>query len=51
MRNAVRRFGVVPTLIEWDSDFPTLADLVGEADKARAIIARVAAEDGVRAAQ
>lgn len=37
--HAVRRFGAVPTLIEWDSDFPSLNDLVAEADKARAIIA------------
>jgi hypothetical protein len=31
---AVRRFGRVPTLIEWDSDLPALAVLVGEANKA-----------------
>jgi uncharacterized protein (UPF0276 family) len=31
----------VPTLIEWDQDFPTLAELVSEADKARAIIEHV----------
>jgi len=49
--HAVRRFGVVPTLIEWDSDFPSLTDLVGEADKARAVIAKVQAEGGLRAAQ
>lgn len=35
---AVRRHGVIPTLIEWDQDFPTLEVLVGEADKAREII-------------
>lgn len=38
---AVKRFGVKPTLIEWDQDFPSLKTLVGEADKARAIIAAV----------
>ncbi len=38
---AVKRFGAVPTLIEWDKDYPTLEVLVGEADKARAIIKRV----------
>ncbi len=41
--HAVRRFGPVPTLIEWDQDFPTLERLVAEADKARAIIRRVVA--------
>ena len=41
---AVRRFGTVPTLIEWDQDFPTLETLVAEADKARAIIRNVAEE-------
>jgi uncharacterized protein (UPF0276 family) len=39
--HAVRTIGVVPTLIEWDQDFPTLAELVSEADKARAIIEHV----------
>jgi len=48
---AVRRFGVVPTLIEWDQDFPTLETLVGEADKARAIIARVQNESAAHAAR
>jgi uncharacterized protein len=42
--HAVRRFGAVPTLIEWDSDFPDLTTLVAEADKARAIIKRVHSE-------
>jgi uncharacterized protein len=31
---ALRRFGYVPTLIEWDSDVPTLDVLVAEAAKA-----------------
>jgi len=39
--HAVKRVGVVPTLIEWDNDIPDLTVLVGEADKARAIIAQV----------
>lgn len=39
--HAVKTIGVRPTLIEWDQDFPTLEALVGEADKARAIIARI----------
>ncbi len=33
---ALARFGLVPTLIEWDTDIPTLDVLVGEADAARA---------------
>lgn len=49
--HAVRRVGVVPTLIEWDQDFPTLETLVGEADKARAIIAGVKAEGLSHAAE
>lgn len=34
---AVRRFGNVPTLIEWDTDIPPLPVLVGEARRADAI--------------
>ncbi|PKH07215.1 DUF692 domain-containing protein [Moritella sp. Urea-trap-13] len=36
-RQALTRFGAVPTLIEWDSDLPTWSVLVGEAKKARDI--------------
>lgn len=36
--HAVKRFGAVPTLIEWDQDFPDFAVLLGEADKARHIL-------------
>ncbi len=36
-RQAVRRFGPLPTLIEWDTDLPELAVLVDEARKAEAI--------------
>jgi uncharacterized protein (UPF0276 family) len=39
--HAIRRFGVKPTLIEWDNDIPPLATLVGEAH--RADVARDAA--------
>lgn len=39
---ALRRFGRVPTLIEWDTDLPTLDVLLGEADKARALADRLA---------
>jgi uncharacterized protein len=34
-RHAVKRFGNVPTLIEWDTDIPPLAVLLAEADLAR----------------
>ncbi|QFI37641.1 DUF692 domain-containing protein [Moritella marina ATCC 15381] len=36
-RQALTRFGAVPTLVEWDSDLPTWSVLVGEAKKARHI--------------
>ena len=34
---AVRRFGPVPTLIEWDNDLPPFAVLMGEAARADAV--------------
>ena len=37
-RLAVARFGPVPTLIEWDQDFPPLQTLLDEASQARAVI-------------
>ncbi len=36
--HAARRFGRVPTLIEWDQDFPALEVLLMEAAKARRIL-------------
>ena len=42
---ALRRFGPVPTLIEWDTDVPPLEVLIGEAQHADALIA--AANAGV----
>ena len=36
-RAALRRFGSLPTLIEWDTDIPPLDELLGEARKAEAI--------------
>lgn len=36
--HAARRFGRVPTLIEWDQDFPALEVLLAEAVKARRIL-------------
>jgi uncharacterized protein (UPF0276 family) len=41
---AVKRFGPVPTLIEWDNRIPPLGILVAEADKAAAILARTTKE-------
>ena len=38
-RLAIDRFGCVPTLIEWDTDIPALDVLLGEAQKADAILA------------
>ena len=49
--HAVRKLGPVPTLIEWDQDFPALEELVGEADRARAIISKVRAEGFSHAAE
>ncbi|OFA03160.1 DUF692 family multinuclear iron-containing protein [Duganella sp. HH101] len=40
---ALQRFGAVPTLIEWDTDIPELGVLLGEADKAEALLRRHAA--------
>ena len=37
-RDAVRRFGPVPTLIEWDTDLPALGVLMAEAEKAQLIM-------------
>lgn len=47
---ALRRFGRVPTLIEWDTDLPALDVLLGEADKARALADRLAPGAPVRPA-
>ncbi len=38
-RAALRRFGRVPTLIEWDTDIPALEVLLAEADKANRLAA------------
>jgi uncharacterized protein (UPF0276 family) len=37
--HARQRFGVVPTLVEWDTDVPDLAVLLAEADRAKAVMA------------
>ena len=49
--HAVKKIGVVPTLIEWDSDIPDLKTLVDEADKARAIIAKHGGTEYAHAAE
>jgi len=36
--SALARFGPVPTLIEWDTNLPALAVLVGEAARAAALL-------------
>lgn len=38
---AIQRFGQVPTLIEWDTDIPPLAVLLGEAERARSVATSV----------
>lgn len=35
--HAIRRFGAVPTLVEWDTDVPALPVLLAEAGRARAL--------------
>jgi uncharacterized protein len=40
-RDAVRRFGPVSTLVEWDDRIPSFEELVAEADRARALEAEV----------
>ncbi len=46
--HALRRFGPVPTLVEWDTDLPDLAVLIGEAATAGRLLEAVAG-DGARA--
>ena len=41
---AIKRFGAVPTLIEWDTDVPELCVLLEEKTKAEVIIANVLTE-------
>lgn len=42
-RQAIRRIGEVPTLIEWDNDLPELSVLVAEAHKADVILREASA--------
>jgi uncharacterized protein (UPF0276 family) len=50
-QHALRRFGAVPTLIEWDNDLPPFAVLVAEARRADAVTAAVFEEAGSAAAR
>jgi hypothetical protein len=47
-REALVRFGPMPTLIEWDNDVPPLDVLLGEADLAAALLVR-AEQEALRA--
>ena len=40
-RDAVRRFGGLPTLVEWDDHVPPIEDVLAEAERARAAEAQV----------
>jgi uncharacterized protein (UPF0276 family) len=42
---ALKRFGAVPTLVEWDNDLPQWSVLIAEAEKARAIAHAVLIEN------
>jgi hypothetical protein len=48
-RRALDRFGLVPSLVEWDRNLPPLAMLLGEAAKAAAV-ARQGRDGDARAA-
>jgi uncharacterized protein len=41
--HALKRFGAVPTLVEWDTDLPAFGVLLGEAESASALMAKAAA--------
>jgi hypothetical protein len=47
--HALRRFGAIPTLIEWDNEIPPFATLLAEAMRADQMMARAVAADSVRA--
>ena len=48
--HAIKRFGQIPTLIEWDTDIPALSVLLDEAWKARAILENSVESRATRAA-
>lgn len=39
--SAIQRFGAVPTVVEWDTDIPSLDVLLAEADKANDVVADI----------
>jgi hypothetical protein len=47
--NAVRRFGRVPSLVEWDDRVPELDEVLAEAERARAIETRILDETAAAA--
>jgi hypothetical protein len=47
--HALRRFGPLPTLVEWDTDVPALDVLIDEAARARACCAMTGVGDVVAA--
>jgi hypothetical protein len=42
---AIKRFGLVPTLIEWDNQLPPWETLIQQATKARAIVLEISNND------
>ena len=48
---AVARFGPRPTLIEWDTDIPSLGVLLDEAARAASVIETVVVAEGQDAAR
>ena len=48
--HALCRFGVIPTLIEWDNEIPPFATLLAEAARADRMMARAIESDAIRAA-
>jgi uncharacterized protein (UPF0276 family) len=46
-REAVRRFGAVSTLVEWDDQIPSFDELIAEANRAREIESEVLCADSV----
>ncbi len=49
--HAVKHLGTIPTLIEWDQDFPPLQTLLDEAESARSIIKKIVPESFDHAAE
>ncbi len=45
-RHALRRFGALPTLVEWDTDLPPFADLLAEVRRADACVIQTLGHPG-----